>query len=110
MSLENLGNLGEFIGAIAVLVSVMYLALQIRQNTKSLITQTGQAIMSQAEEWYNSTHWPNNIRGQAAFVVASGHAANADMGNACTWVDHALELIPDFLSFSTQRQQWECSS
>jgi hypothetical protein len=47
MSLENLGNLGEFIGAIAVLVSVIYLALQIRQNTKSLITQTGQAIMSQ---------------------------------------------------------------
>jgi hypothetical protein len=47
MSLENLGNLGEFIGAIAVLVSVIYLALQIKQNTKSLITQTGQAIMSQ---------------------------------------------------------------
>ncbi len=32
--LENLGNLGEFIGSIAVLASLLYLALQVRQATK----------------------------------------------------------------------------
>lgn len=36
MTLEDLGNLGELIGAIAVIVSVGYLAIQIRQNTRSL--------------------------------------------------------------------------
>ena len=36
MSLDDLGNVGEFVGAIAVFVSLIYLALQIRQNTKSL--------------------------------------------------------------------------
>ena len=34
MTLEDLGNLGEFVGAIGVVVSLVYLALQIRQNTR----------------------------------------------------------------------------
>ncbi len=36
MTLQNLGNLGEFIGAIAVVISLVYLAAQIRQNTRAL--------------------------------------------------------------------------
>ena len=34
MSLQDLGNLGEFVGAVAVVVSLVYLAVQIRQNTQ----------------------------------------------------------------------------
>ena len=34
--LEALGNLGEFIGAIGVIVSLIYLSLQIRSNTKAV--------------------------------------------------------------------------
>lgn len=34
--LQALGNLGEFIGAVGVVVSLVYLALQLRQNTKSV--------------------------------------------------------------------------
>lgn len=36
MTLDDLGNIGEFVGAIAVVVSLIYLALQIRQNTRQL--------------------------------------------------------------------------
>ena len=36
MSLENLGNLGEFLGGIVVVVSLFYLAFQVRQNTQSI--------------------------------------------------------------------------
>ena len=36
MTLQDLGNLGEFIGAIAVVISLVYLAAQIRQNTRAL--------------------------------------------------------------------------
>jgi hypothetical protein len=36
MSLQDLGSLGEFIAAIATLVTLVYLAIQIRQNTKSV--------------------------------------------------------------------------
>ena len=34
MTLENLANIGEFVGGIAVIISLLYLALQIRQNSK----------------------------------------------------------------------------
>jgi hypothetical protein len=36
MTLADLGNIGEFVGAIAVIVSLLYLAFQIRQNTRAL--------------------------------------------------------------------------
>ena len=42
--LQDLGNLGELISAIAVVISLVYLAIQIRQNTKTVLTSTRQAI------------------------------------------------------------------
>jgi hypothetical protein len=39
LNLETLGNLGEFISGIFVVVSLVYLATQVRQNTKSLRTE-----------------------------------------------------------------------
>ncbi len=36
MDLTQLANLGEFIGGVAVLVTLIYLALQVRQNTRAL--------------------------------------------------------------------------
>jgi hypothetical protein len=36
MSLTDLGALGEFVGAIAVVVTLVYLAIQIRQNTRAM--------------------------------------------------------------------------
>ncbi len=34
--LEDLGNLGDFVGGIAVIATLLYLAMQVRQNTRSL--------------------------------------------------------------------------
>lgn len=36
MNLDALGNLGDFIGGVAVLATLIYLAFQIRQNTSSV--------------------------------------------------------------------------
>ncbi|MGI9341397.1 MAG: hypothetical protein ACR2QV_01010 [Gammaproteobacteria bacterium] len=36
MSFQDLGALGELIGAVAVVASLVYLAIQIRQNTRAL--------------------------------------------------------------------------
>lgn len=35
MSIQDLGSIGEFVGAIAVVLSLLYLATQIRQNTQA---------------------------------------------------------------------------
>ena len=48
MSLEDLGNIGEFVGAIAVVASLVYLALQIRQNTSQL-NQNTDVVRANAE-------------------------------------------------------------
>ena len=44
MTLGDLGNIGEFIGAIVVIVSFFYLALQIRQNTRTVRSSTYQSV------------------------------------------------------------------
>ncbi len=36
MNLDLLGNIGEFIGGLAVIVTLIYLAFQVRQGTKTL--------------------------------------------------------------------------
>ena len=35
MSIEALGNIGDFLGGVAVLITLIYLAIQIRGNTKA---------------------------------------------------------------------------
>jgi hypothetical protein len=50
MSLEALGNLGDFIGGIAVVVTLLYLANQVRRNTSVLSTASRQAIYSSYRE------------------------------------------------------------
>ena len=38
MSLEDLGNIGEFVAAVAVVISLVYLAIQIRQIWEISVT------------------------------------------------------------------------
>ena len=40
MTLEDLGNLGEFLGSIGVIASLIYLAVQIRRDTAQTALQT----------------------------------------------------------------------
>lgn len=40
MTLEDLGNLGDFLGGIAVIATLGYLALQVRQNNRLLQSNT----------------------------------------------------------------------
>ncbi len=44
MTLQDFANLGEAIGGIAVLITLIFLTFQIRQNTKTVLTSTRQAI------------------------------------------------------------------
>jgi hypothetical protein len=50
MSIEDLGNLGEFIASIAVLVSLAYLAVQVRLNTSQLRANEKALLRSENNE------------------------------------------------------------
>ena len=64
MSLAELGSLGEFVSAIAVVISILYLAYQIRQNTKMMQGSTVQAITEtiQAENKWSSELGPIYVK------------------------------------------------
>ncbi len=49
---EVLGNFGEFFGAIAVVITLGYLAIQIRQNTRSNYVNSQQAVQRQLSNIY----------------------------------------------------------
>ena len=46
MNWEVLGSVGELVGALAVVVSLIYLAMQVRQNTSALEVSTHQDLIA----------------------------------------------------------------
>ena len=46
VTLNELGNIGEIVSSIAVIVSLVYLAVQIRKNTEAERTSTYQSVVS----------------------------------------------------------------
>jgi len=46
MNLDAIGNIGEAVGALAVVVSLVYLAIQMRLNTASVRSATHQSIVA----------------------------------------------------------------
>ena len=51
ITLQDLGSLGEAIAAIAVVVSLLYVAVQVRQNTRSIRAATYQAFSESYREF-----------------------------------------------------------
>jgi hypothetical protein len=83
MTLQDLGSLGELVGAIAVVVSLVYLAFQIRQNTRQIDHNT-QAARASA---FDSSIAHTMVARQAIFE-------NADVAR----IYHEGSIDPDSLT------------
>lgn len=55
MNWDAIGATGEVLGAVAVLVTLIYLAAQIKQNTLALKSSAAQAVHENFANWYSST-------------------------------------------------------
>ena len=53
MTLGDFANLGSIIGAMAVVISLFYVAYQIRQNTNTVRSATAQAVHENYASWYH---------------------------------------------------------
>ena len=51
MSLDDVGNIGELIGAVGVIITLIYLAVQIRQNTSALKATSHQEATREAADF-----------------------------------------------------------
>jgi hypothetical protein len=87
MSIDELGSIGEFIGAIAVVVSILYLAYQIRQNTRMMQGSTVQAITEtiQAENRWSSDLGPIWMK-----IVEGQELTNLDKFQLGEWLIAAM--------------------
>ena len=44
--LESLGNIGDFVGGVGVVVTLVYLSVQVRQNSRSVRSASAQAMLA----------------------------------------------------------------
>ena len=93
---QLLGNFGEFLGAIAVVVTLIFLTLQIRQNTKSLdesrtiaLAQTYQsraALIMDALEHFDDAEFSSiYLKYQAERSARGAQAAIASLAPSERW-------------------------
>lgn len=100
MTLEQLANLGEFISGLAVIGSLIYLAIQIRQNTRSVKSST---LATNTSNW--SSMLVNLASHDKSEAYLSGISGKEDISPA-----HFLQFLQIaramFVSFETQHYQF----
>lgn len=52
MNVQDLGSVGEVIAAIATVATLIYLTIQIRQNTKAIRATSAREILFKLSEWH----------------------------------------------------------
>ena len=53
--LEALGNIGDFVGGIGVVITLAYLAIQIRHNSKTTKAAAAESVMQSMSEYFRSS-------------------------------------------------------
>ena len=100
MNLEQLANVGEFISGIAVIASLIYLAIQIRQNTQSVKSSTLAT---------NTTNWSSMLVSLAdagkSEAYLSGIVGKEDIG-APHFLQFAQIARAMLVSWETQHYQF----
>jgi hypothetical protein len=95
MTLNDLANLGQVIGAIAVVISLFYVAHQIRQNTNAVRSATAQTVHEHFANWYHLI---------AADAELSRIAANGLRDYALLSEQERTRFIAAFMSFLSYSQ------
>lgn len=100
MNLEQLANIGEFVGGIAVIASIIYLAVQIRQNTRSVKSST---LATNTSNW--SSMLVNLASDDKSEAYLSGITGREDIS-----AKHLLQFVQIaramFVSFEAQHYQY----
>ena len=103
--LDALGNIGDFLGGIGVVVTLLYLASQIRQNTRSLRASAHQSITSHIAELNRTIVEHEQVAAiLEAFGHGSGHVLNLGHGvqptvdptRVAAFADAVRELSPRY--------------
>jgi hypothetical protein len=100
MTLANLANIGEFIGGIAIIVSLIYVGLQIRQNTKTI---RGSTLQQNTDFWGDL--FLRLAQTELANVYSTGMQGHADI-SPITFAQFNCLARSMFLGFENQYFQY----
>ena len=92
---QLLGNFGEFVGAIAVVATLIYLTTQIRQNTSALQSAAAQAVHDNFAAWYSSA------QGDPSLLSISTKGLRDYSGLSVT---ERAQFIAQFMAFCSHHQ------
>ena len=95
MNLNDLANLGQIIGAVAVVISLFYVASQIRQNTNAVRSATAQTVHEHFANWYHLI---------AADAELAQIAANGLRDYASLSEQEKVRFVATFMSFLSYSQ------
>ena len=116
MDLAQLANLGEFIGGVAVLVTLIYLAVQVRHNSRLLDIQNLQASAAGHQRIQASLLSMNEAESgamQRVYVENATELSPFDMGRAETYFNSYLTVVQcDFLvggRSDSYKEYWDAS-
>ena len=79
MTLSDLGDLGDFLGGLGVIVTLAYLAVQIRRNTQEVRSASLDAVAASHMEFQRSV-WGDPVISKLWFDGMSGVALPEDEG------------------------------
>ena len=79
MTLSDLGDLGDFLGGIGVIVTLAYLAIQIRRNTQEMRLGSLDAVAASHMEFQRSV-WGDPVLNKLWFDGMAGKALPEDEG------------------------------
>jgi len=103
ITLNELGSLGEFVGAIAVVASLIYVGIQLRQNTAAIKITTAQAF---TDTW-NSYISTLNLAPQLADIFYRGLTGTSQLkgGEVTQFYAFLSQAFTTYQSFFIQRQK-----
>jgi len=95
MNLNDLANLAQIMGAVAVVISLIYVALQIRQNTNAVRSATVQTVHEHFAKWYHLVAADDEL----AKIVANGLRDYASLSE-----QERVRFVAAFMSFLSYSQ------
>jgi len=95
MNLNDLANLGQIIGAVAVVISLFYVASQIRQNTNAVRSATVQTVHEHFAKWYHLVAADDEL----AKIVANGLRDYTSLSEA-----ERVRFVATFMAFLSYSQ------
>jgi hypothetical protein len=97
MELQELGSLGELVSGIAVLVTLIYLARQIRQQNKQALQQSLHHTFSSMNEWSDRVAESDDL----ASIIVRGRASFSELSD-----DEQLRFEMTHLRFLNILEIW----